>query len=79
MPIEELLQAISTVGFPIACTLAMGYYVTKQNQNFRDDVRAMEETHREESKSFQECLNNNTIALVKLCEKLDNHLEDDLK
>lgn len=55
-----ILQAISTVGFPIAMCILLLWYVKNQS-----------ETHKEESKMFTEALNKNTLALQKLCDKLE--------
>lgn len=37
------------------------------------------DNHREESKEFTQALNNNTLALQKLCDKLEDERGDDLK
>lgn len=57
---EFLLKAVASVGFPIVVALIMIYVTWVQNK-----------THREEMNSLKEALNNNTIALTKLYEKLD--------
>ena len=61
--INELSTLISTLGFPIAMCLIMCYYINKIN-----------DTHKEESDKFAEALNNNTVVLQKLCDKLDSEV-----
>ena len=56
-----ILTAISTVGFPIVVAGAMFWKMNKQD----DD-------HKEEMSKITEAVNNNTIALTKLLDKLDN-------
>ena len=56
---NEIMQAISTLGFPIVMCLILFLYMTKQ-----------EERHTEESKSMREAINDLKIAIVKLCDKL---------
>lgn len=57
---NELVTAISTVGFPIVMCLLMWYMNDKQ------DVR-----HREETKQITEALNNNTLAIQKLVDRME--------
>lgn len=57
---QEIITAISTVGFPIAMCLLTCWFVVKQ-----------QETHKEEMKSMTDALANNTLALQKLTDKLE--------
>ena len=56
-----ILNAISMVGFPIVVAAAMFWKMNKQD----DD-------HKEEMSKITEAVNNNTIALTKLLDKLNN-------
>ena len=58
--VNDIITLISTVGFPIAMCIGMGYYLVKKD-----------EAHNAESKEFTEALNKNTLVLQKLCERLD--------
>lgn len=58
--VQVLIQAISTVGFPIAMCVIMAYY-----------VKYTEDKHREEINSIREALENNTLALTKLSDKME--------
>lgn len=62
MDANTLIQTISTLGFPIVCCCAMFWYMVK-----------MEEQHKEEMNKLSEAVNNNTIALTKIVDKLDEH------
>ena len=55
-----ILQAISTVGFPIVVAAAMFWKMNKQDED-----------HKQEMNKITEAINNNTIALTKLLDKLD--------
>jgi hypothetical protein len=68
---SEIVSIITQVGFPIAACVAMGYYVKYTNDKQRDEVSSLNERHAEEMKSLSSALENNTIALTKLCEKID--------
>lgn len=62
--INDLSTLISTLGFPIGMCLIMCYYINKIN-----------DTHKEESDKFVGALNNNTVVLQKLCDKLDDEVD----
>ena len=55
-----VLQAISTVGFPIVVAAAMFWKMNKQDED-----------HKQEMNKITEAVNNNTIALTKLLDKLN--------
>ena len=61
--INDLAALISTLGFPIGMCLIMFYYINKIN-----------DAHKEETDKFAEALNNNTLVLQKLCDKLDSEV-----
>lgn len=72
---ETWVQLIGTLGFPIVACISMALYVKEQTKNNREDVKELNAQHSQEMATFKdeikEALNNNTIALTKLCEKLD--------
>lgn len=61
--INDLAALISTLGFPIGMCLIMCYYINKIN-----------DAHKDETDKFAEALNNNTLVLQKLCDKLDSEV-----
>ena len=68
MDVEEVITGISTLGFPIICCLLMMYYVKYSTDNHREEVSKLNEEHRKEMVEVTEALNNNTLALQKLCD-----------
>lgn len=60
MEFESILQAISTVGFPIVCCGILMYQNHTQTKN-----------HHEETMNFAEALNKNTAAIEKLMVKIE--------
>lgn len=60
MGVEELIQLIGSLGFPIVACGALFWRMVKSD-----------EQHKEEMCKMSEALNNNTSALVKLTEKLE--------
>lgn len=71
MEIQTIMQAISAVGFPIVCCGAMMYYVKYSTDRNREDMNKLNEQHRSELCEVTQAINNNTLALQKLCDKLN--------
>ena len=75
MDVQNILTIISTVGFPIACCIALAWYVARETKLQREETQHLIQQHTQEMLAFKdeikEALNNNTIALTKLCDKLD--------
>ena len=69
--ILDWVSLISSLGFPVVCCIAMAWYVKFQTTSYRDDVKEIQREHKDEIASVTEALNNNTLVLQKLCDKLD--------
>lgn len=68
MDIASITQLIGSLGFPIVACIAL--YITLNKQN---------EQHKEEMSKLTESLNNNTVAITKLTERLSiNNPGDDI-
>lgn len=65
MDFSEVLQAISTVGFPIVMCLIFAWYIKYLNIS-----------HKEETEKFTEALNSNTLVLQKLCDAMNVEREE---
>lgn len=59
MDVSGLIQIVGSLGFPIAACIAVFWYLMKESEN-----------HKEEVNKLSEALQNNTIALTKLCDEL---------
>lgn len=70
MNINDILTAVTTVGFPIVCCGAMMYYVKYATDKHREEIEALNTQHRDEMKEVTNAVNNNTLALQKLCDKM---------
>lgn len=71
----DYVQLITSVGFPIVACIGMAWYVKYITDKNREDTKTLNEKHNTEMLAFKdeikEALNNNTIALQKLCERLE--------
>ena len=57
---EEVLQAISTLGFPIAAYIGLFWYIMKKD-----------EQHKEEINLLSNAVQNNTIVMTEIRDRLD--------
>lgn len=71
MDTASILQIVSTVGFPIVACGGMAWYVKYMTDKEREERIKMNEQHKQEMSEVTTALNNNTLALQKLCDKLD--------
>lgn len=76
MTIETICGLVGSIGFPIVACICLAYYIKEITKQQRDDTLKLNEEHTKEMLAFKdeikEALNNNTIALTRLCDKLDN-------
>lgn len=67
---SNMVQLIGTLGFPIVCCGAMGWYVKYITDKERDERLKMADEHKKEIDEVITALNNYTLAIQKLCDKL---------
>lgn len=60
MDVSSIVQVIGSLGFPIAACIAVFWYLMKESEN-----------HKAEVTKLSEALQNNTLALTKLCDELE--------
>ena len=59
MDVSAIIQAISTVGFPIVMCLLFTYYIKYINDQHKDEIDKLSQS-----------VNNNTLVMQKLLDKL---------
>lgn len=75
------IEIVQSLGFPILASCACGWYVKyitdknddkteKQAKYFQENLDKMELRHSEALEKITEALNNNTVALTRLTERL---------
>ena len=60
MDVSAIVQVVGSLGFPIAACIAVFWYLMKESEN-----------HKAEVNKLSEALQNNTVALTKLCDELE--------
>ena len=72
MDSDFIITLVSTLGFPICCCIALGWYIKQITETYNKQLDDLRKEHADESKKLIEALNNNTLALQLLKEKLEN-------
>lgn len=75
--VNMVLQAITTVGFPIVCCGVLMYYVKYIRDKDTEMMADIMARHSEEVNTMSAALNENTLVLQKLCDKLDSGVNVD--
>ena len=75
MDITTITTLIGSFGFPIVACILMGWYVKYTTDKYSKQVEDINAKHNEEMKNVVEALNNNTLALQKLCTKIGDDEE----
>ena len=70
MTVQDIITAIASVGFPIVACSAMAYFFHKVNDNYRNDIKEMTAKHQEEVRTMTEAIQNNTMAIQHLTDKI---------
>ena len=78
---QDFINIIQTIGFPIACAIAMFIMLQNEQKSHREETAKLTETitdlklnfsqaiHDQES-TITEAINNNTLVIQKLLDKL---------
>lgn len=71
MDLNSIVQMIGSLGFPIVACLGLGWYVKYQTDLNNAEVKEMRTDYQAQIDKVTEALNNNTLALQKLCDKIN--------
>ena len=71
MDAQTIMQAITSVGFPIVCCVIMMYYIKYRDDVSREEIQHLTDQHRQEMSEITEAIHNNTMAIQKLIDFLN--------
>ena len=80
--LENIIQIIQQLGFPVAVAAACAFYVKyrddkadqkleKLQESYAEELRNERAEHKGEMSAITEAVNNNTLIMQKLLDKLD--------
>lgn len=70
---NDVVQIVSTLGFPIAMCIGACFFIKYLFDSFTKQQEEMRKEHREEVSKLQASLDNNTLALQKLIDKIGDN------
>lgn len=76
MDANMIITMIGSLGFPIVACIGMAIFFREVNKNYREDIKELSSNHKNEMDKVTEAINNNTIVVQKLIDKLDKDGDD---
>lgn len=69
---EQWIQIISTYGVSIAAMIALAVYIVKKDKENQAVINEIMNEHKSEVNDLRETIENNTLIVTKLYERLSN-------
>lgn len=69
---EQWIQIISTYGVSIAAMIALAVYIVKKDKENQAVINEIMNEHKSEVNELRKTIENNTIIVTKLYERLSN-------
>lgn len=73
---QEIMTMINTLGVPTAVAIASMWYVKYREDKNDERLDRLNELHKQEMLDVTEALNNNTLALQRLCDTFEQKKGD---
>jgi hypothetical protein len=70
MEMQDIISIVQSLGFPIACVIAMFVMWQSEVKSHKEEMESMRKTMEEQSKATTEALNANTAVLQRILDKL---------
>lgn len=67
---ETVIQAVQSLGFPIACVIAMFAMWQREVTSHKEEMESMRQTMEEQNRATIDALNNNTNVLNRILQKI---------
>ncbi len=68
---NDIVNAISVIGFPVVACIGACFFIKYQFDSFNKQMDDTRKEHKEEITALKNSLDNNTIALTKLLERME--------
>lgn len=73
---QEIMTAINTLGLPTVVAIASMWYVKYREDKNDARMDKLNESHKQEMSDITEAVNNNTLALQRICDTFEQKKED---
>lgn len=71
MEFSDILTLIGSYAFPIVMCIAFFWRQYKSDDAFKNELKELRDAHEEEMMKSIEAINNNTLALQRLADRLE--------
>lgn len=71
MNANDIISLVNNIAFPIVACIGCGWFIKYEMDTFNKQLEALRKENKETTDSLSKALENNTIALNKLCDRLD--------
>ena len=75
--VNEFMTAINTLGLPTVVAIASMWYVKYREDKNDARMDKLNELHKQEMADITEAVNNNTIALQRICDTFEQKEKED--
>lgn len=75
--VNEFMTAINTLGLPTVVAIASMWYVKYREDKNDARMDKLNESHKQEMADITEAVNNNTIALQRICDTFEQKEKED--
>ncbi len=72
---QEIMTAINTLGLPTVVAIASMWYVKYREDKNDARMDKLNESHKQEMSDITEAVNNNTLALQRICDTFEQKKE----
>ena len=73
---NELMTVINTLGVPTVVAIASMWYVKYREDKNNTHIDNLNKAHKQEMSDITEALNNNTLALQRICDTFEQKKEE---
>lgn len=74
---DQIFTAVGQYAFPIVMCIAMAWYVKYTEDKHRDERSSLTDSHKQEMGSIVDALHNNTLAIQKLTDFMEDFQNGD--
>lgn len=77
MDANVIITMVGSLGFPIVACIFVALFFSKTQDNYRNDIKEMQASHKIETDKMTEAINNNNLLLQRLLDRFDKEDRDD--
>lgn len=77
MDYSIIVTMVGSLGFPIVACVFIAIFFSRTQDNYRADIKEMQNTHKAETDKMTEAINNNNLLLQRLLDRFDKEDRDD--